>query len=76
MFADDTACLVSNSNLTTITNFMNEEIEKIVRWFRANKMAVNLGKTKIHYLSYQREKISDSINLTNNDKELDQTYPT
>jgi hypothetical protein len=46
MFADDTACLAKNKNLNLLINFVNNELTKLARWFRANRMAVNVGKTK------------------------------
>jgi hypothetical protein len=46
MFADDTACLAKNRDLNTLVNFVNEELNKLARWFRANHMAVNISKTK------------------------------
>jgi hypothetical protein len=46
MFADDTAGLAKGDNLTNLFSYVNDEIKKIARWFRANKMAVNVGKTK------------------------------
>ncbi len=46
MFTDDTACLAKNRDLNTLVNFVNEELTKLARWFRANRMAVNIGKTK------------------------------
>jgi hypothetical protein len=59
MFADDTAGLACGDNLPELFNFVDVEIKKIARWFRANKMAVNVGKTK------QRE---ISQNLCNDDE--------
>jgi hypothetical protein len=46
MFADDTACADSDSNLNTLVNRANTELKKIALWFRANKMMVNISKTK------------------------------
>jgi hypothetical protein len=46
MFADDTAGLAKGDNLTNLVTYVNDEIKKIARWFRANKMAVNVSKTK------------------------------
>ena len=46
MFAVDTACLAKNKNLNLLINFVNNELTKLARWFRANRMAVNVGKTK------------------------------
>ena len=46
LFADDTSCLAENKNLPELVNFVNEELEKVANWFRSNKMAVNISKTK------------------------------
>ena len=46
LFANDTACTASHSNLDTLINLADSEIQKIANWFRANKMAVNISKTK------------------------------
>ena len=46
MFADDTACADSDSNLNTLVDRANTELKKIALWFRANKMMVNISKTK------------------------------
>jgi hypothetical protein len=46
LFADDTAGLKSGSDLNELIREVNFEIKKIAKWFRANKMAVNVGKTK------------------------------
>jgi hypothetical protein len=46
MFADDTACADSDADLDSLFTRANSELKKIARWFRANKMAVNIGKTK------------------------------
>jgi hypothetical protein len=55
MFVDNTACTASNSNLNELMSNVNCELKKGVRWFRANKMAVNVGKTKfiIHSVSHK-----------------------
>ena len=45
LFADDTAGL-SGLNLNELITDVNIEINKLANWFRANKMAVNVSKTK------------------------------
>jgi len=42
LFADDTACLVSNKN--DLFQMANSELHKISVWFKANKLAVNVKK--------------------------------
>ena len=46
MFADDTSALKSGKNLHQLINEINFELNKIAIWFRANKLAVNVSKTK------------------------------
>jgi hypothetical protein len=46
LFADDTTCLGKGKNLSELTAFVNQELQKIANWFRSNKMAVNTAKTK------------------------------
>jgi hypothetical protein len=46
LFADDTASLSSGPELGPLLNKVNIELKKLAAWFRANRMAVNVGKTK------------------------------
>ena len=46
MFADDTSGLLAGDSLPDLIDQMNIEIKNLANWFRANKMAVNIGKTK------------------------------
>jgi hypothetical protein len=46
LFADDTTCLSKGKNLNELIIYVNNELQKIANWFRANKMAVNTSKTK------------------------------
>jgi hypothetical protein len=44
MFADDTTCTSSDTNLENLVKLINTELTKITRWFQANTMAVNVSK--------------------------------
>jgi hypothetical protein len=46
MFADDTACADADTDLDFLITGANTELNKIAHWFRANKMVVNISKTK------------------------------
>jgi hypothetical protein len=46
MFADDTACAGADSDFHSLITRANCEQKKVALWFRANKMAVNIGKIK------------------------------
>ena len=47
LFADDTFFLKSSPNLDTLMNETNDELEMASRWFIANKLTLNVSKTKI-----------------------------
>jgi hypothetical protein len=46
LFADDTAGMAKGKKLSDLVVFVNAELQKIANWLRANKMAVNIDKTK------------------------------
>ena len=60
LFADDTAGLDSDTDLDRLIDRVNSELNKLANWFRANKMAVNVGKTK--YIIFRPK--GKQINLT------------
>ena len=68
LFADDTSCLAEHNNLPDLINFVNTELQKIANWFRSNKMAVNISKTKFIIFRTKGKKIdiSDTPVLFNN----------
>ncbi len=46
LFADDTTALKTGPLLPELINEVNDELKKMSDWFRANKMALNISKTK------------------------------
>jgi hypothetical protein len=74
MFADDTAGLAKGDNLTNLFTFVNEEIKKIARWFRANKMAVNVGKTKYIIFHARGKPINSNLKLYYDDNEPNENH--
>jgi Reverse transcriptase (RNA-dependent DNA polymerase) len=46
LFADDTAAVTAGPDLKNVIQKANSELKKIANWFRSNKMAVNVSKTK------------------------------
>jgi hypothetical protein len=69
---DDTAGLASGDNLPELFNSVNIEIKKIARWFRANKMAVNVGKTKYIIFHTRGKAINNNLRLIYDDNEPDE----
>ncbi len=75
MFADNTSAFKSGKNLRTLSTQMNEEINKMAIWFRANRMAVNVMKTKyiVFHTRGKQVKPEDCI-LTFNANEPNQPF--
>ena len=46
MFADDTNLFLSHKNIDTLFAIMNVELENVSRWFKSNKLSLNVDKTK------------------------------
>ena len=46
MFADDTNLFYSHKNIENLFFTMNNELVKIKEWFKANKLSLNIKKTK------------------------------
>jgi hypothetical protein len=63
LFADDTNALAQNSNLNDLINFVNLELQKLAGWFKANKLAINVKKTK--YMIFRTK--NRTINLNGKD---------
>ena len=76
MFADDTACAASDHNLPNLIHNANTELKKIASWFRANKMAVNIGKTKFIIFHNKGKDINlNGLNIIYDDNELNDNDP-
>ena len=58
MFADDTNFLFEHSNINTLFKTVNDELIKINEWFSANKLSLNVGKTKFSLLHKSGKKYS------------------
>ena len=46
MFADDTNLFISDENIGEIFQQMNNEVKSVSTWFKANKLSINIDKTK------------------------------
>jgi hypothetical protein len=46
LFADDTNIIYSNKDLSELINNTNKELLNVSKWFTANKLSVNVKKTK------------------------------
>ena len=46
MFADDTNLFFEYENISTLFSEVDNELMKINEWFKANKLSLNVEKTK------------------------------
>jgi hypothetical protein len=75
IFADDTAGLASNNNINDLILTINIELKKIVRWFRVNKIAVNVNKTKFIIFHTKGNRVDLGVSLISGDYEPNQNNP-
>jgi len=72
LFADDTACLAADANLNNLFETVNSEIQKVATWFKANKLAVNVKKTKYLLFHTKQKKIDlGDLKILYDDNDLD-----
>ena len=64
LFADDTIGLDSDTDIQTLINRANTELQKLANWLRANRMAANISKTK--YIIFRPRGSKINIDLENN----------
>ena len=57
MFADDTNLFYEHSDLKTLFSLVNQELQKINEWSEANKLSVNVEKTKYSLFHNQVQEI-------------------
>ena len=62
LFADDTTLQISSSNIYELYNKANRELKIISEWFKANKLTLNISKTK--YILFRKSNMfADFKNL-------------
>ena len=61
MFADDTNLFCSHKNIKTLFQIVNSELKLVTEWFLANKLSLDVKKTK--YVLFHKVTICDSLPL-------------
>ena len=54
LFADDTTFQLSGSNLEDLYMRANTELLKAQKWFKANRLTLNVKKNKIYFFSNKK----------------------
>jgi hypothetical protein len=70
LYADDTTGLDSDSDLPTLLARTRSELTKLSHWFTANKMSLNVSKTKYIIFHTQGKKVDPKLTL-----EIDANLP-
>ena len=63
LFADDSNVLLSHPDPDTLVNTLIIELEKLLHWIRANKLSLNLDKTKCMIFSNSIDRLPMNIVL-------------
>ena len=61
LFADDSNLFYSHKNAITLANTINTELDKVTQWIKANKLSLNLQKTKYMLFSNSIDKLPVDI---------------
>ena len=64
-YADDTTALFCHENLTSLYEMMNTQLNNIDNWLRANRLSINISKTKYMIFS-SRQSESQSVVVMRN----------
>jgi hypothetical protein len=59
LFADDTNMFFSHSSFDTLLTLVNNELLKISKWFKLNKLSLNIKKTNYILFSSKRKTLTD-----------------
>ena len=62
IFADDTSVFIEGTHLEQMIHIINEELQKIDTWLKANKLTINLKKA--HYMIFHRARIKNKYENT------------
>ena len=67
-FADDSTGLAKGSDINEVGRFVNQELQKLGMWLRANKISINTDKTKVMVFHLKQKPVSEfQFYFNNND---------
>ena len=73
LFADDTSVFFSHHDPTSLTNIIQTELQKLSLWFKANKLSLNIDKTKFMVFTPRQKRNKLNITLVIDGKQIKQT---
>jgi hypothetical protein len=75
LFADDTTLFASHSDPNTLIQFVNQEFQKVVHFFRAHKLSLHPAKTKFILFSNSNIVLNLPLNVYINNNNEGQNLP-
>lgn len=57
LFADDTSLFLSHKNLDSLQKLVNQELINVDKWFKCNKLSLNINKTKFVVFRSNRSRV-------------------
>jgi Txe/YoeB family toxin of Txe-Axe toxin-antitoxin module len=63
LFADDTNVFLSGKNINDVVNRINNELLSIVEWLKANRLSLNIDKTKYMIFKPKRQILSSNVEV-------------
>lgn len=72
LFADDAAIIYCSNNINTLHTMMCEDIEILLNWFIANKLTLNLKKSKCMIFHPQQKTKKYTLNININGSPIEQ----
>ena len=76
LFADDTSIFFSHKDIDYLSTILNSELAKISDWLKANKLSLNLKKTKCIVFVPRQKRQNIRIQLAINNQQIDQVNET
>ena len=64
LFADDTNVFMSHKDLNYLLDMLNLEMNKLSIWFKANKLSLNLKKTKFMVFKLRQKRTICDIKIS------------
>ncbi len=63
LFADDTTIYLSSKNIENLYNRVNQDLDHLSDWFRANRLSLNVGKTNCTLFKLNNNPINDNLKV-------------
>ena len=76
LFADDTNLFISENDPVTLNNILNNGLDKLSRRFAANKLSLNISKTKFMVFRPRQKRLCSDFHISINGEALIQVSET